>query len=130
MSQPFTVGATDPWDVAAAVLRTGYHAEPASTMNGVMVLCLHGELDMATAPQANAALHAALDARPPALIVDVAGLSFIDSTGIGALVGVARRAESDGCSLTLRSPSRPVLKVLQLTGVERLVALEPGPATD
>jgi len=94
--------------------------------SGSVVLRLRGELDMATAPRLRQAVQAALDADPltSTLTVDLGGISFIDSTGIGVLVAAARRAEKGDCSFVLRAPSPTVLKVLRITGLERSFTIE------
>ncbi len=111
--------------VAATLLRTGFHAAVDST-EGSIVLRLQGELDMATAPGLARAMDTALDARPATLALDLSGLTFLDSTGICVLITACRRAGDQGCAFVLRSPCRPVLKALRLTGVDRLMAVEPG----
>jgi len=59
-----------------------------------------------------------------AVVLDLAGLGFIDSTGIGVLLAGCQQAESRGRSFTLQHPGRMVLKVLHLTGVDRLLRIE------
>ena len=109
--------------VTSDLLRTGFSAE-ADTANGVIVLKLQGELDMATAPGLGQALNRALDARPTTLRLDLTELGFLDSTGIRVLIGGCRRAGAQGCAFVLRSPSRSVMKALKLTGVDRLMEIE------
>ncbi len=110
-------------DVGEALLRTGFHVEPeGGEERGV--IRLQGELDMATAETLKLALAEALEAEPRHLALDLSDLTFIDSTGIGVLVSTSRRAEERGCSFVLRSPCRPVLRALRLTGVDQLLAIE------
>ena len=113
--------------VATDLLRTGFHAAVDSA-NGSIVIKLRGELDMATAPGLGQAINRALDAKPSALHLDLAELSFLDSTGIRVLIAGCRRAGGQGCSFVLCSPSRSVLKALRLTGVDRLMVIEDDPA--
>ena len=113
-------------DPAAVLLQAGFHVETDGG-DGTVVVRLRGELDMATAPGLTRALTTALDERPPALVLDLSELNFVDSTGIRVLITACRRAGSEGCSFVVRSPRRPVLKALRLTGVDRLMVIEPGP---
>ncbi len=118
----------DPSVVTSAMVRsTIFHVEAATTEASTVVR-LQGELDMATAPRLRDVLQAALDESPSSLTVDLSELGFADSTGIGVLAAAARRAERDGCSLVVRSPCMAVLKVLRLTGVDQLLAIEAGPS--
>lgn len=108
---------------AAALLRAGFHAEADGGEDSV-VIRVQGELDMATAPGLSRALTTALDGSPSTLVVDLSDLSFVDSTGIRVLITAGRRATTEGCPFVLRSPQRPVLKALRLTGVDRLLVIE------
>lgn len=114
--------------IASVLLRAGFHAE-ADAAAGSVVVRLQGELDMATAPLLSRALDTALDARPNILALDLRDLTFVDSTGIRVLITACRRAGGQGSSFVLRDPRRPVLKALRLTGVDRLMVVEPGPGT-
>lgn len=104
------------------LLRTGFDVG-SDRSDGIVVLRLYGELDMATATELRRALAEAIGCEP-SVVVDLADLSFIDSTGIGVLVGASRLAEDAGCSFVLRSPSRSVRKALRLTGVDQVMRIE------
>lgn len=116
-------------DVGSSLLRTGFHAGSSGHEEDEVVLKLQGELDMASAPGLGRALATALDAAPAMLTLDLAGLTFLDSTGLRVLITASRRASGQGCTFVIRSPNRSVLRTLQLTGVEKLMVVEPPPAT-
>ncbi len=103
--------------------RTGFYVE-VNEVDATVVLNLEGELDTATARELRAALATAMAGDATAVVLDLAGLSFIDSTGIAVLLAGCHQAESQGRSFTLRHPARMVLKVLHLTGVDRLLAVD------
>jgi anti-sigma B factor antagonist len=87
--------------------------------DGRAVVALRGELDVASAASAAAAL-TAVAARARELIVDLAGLEFIDSSGLAALVLARKRARQAGGDLLLAAPQVQVLRVLaaaRLAGV-------------
>ena len=109
--------------VASSLQRTGFHAA-ADRAEGTIVIRLQGELDMATAPGLGRAMDTALDARPSTLALDLSDLTFLDSIGIRVLITACRRSGAQGSTFVLRSPQRPVLKALRLTGVDRLMAIE------
>ena len=121
MSQ-HTLDQTPPGD-SSDLLRTGFHVDADCTVD-TAVLRLRGELDMATAVALRLALADAIDGGPSSLEVDLSELTFVDSTGIGVLVGASRRAEDAGCSFVLRGPSRSVMKALHLTGVDKVMDIE------
>jgi anti-sigma B factor antagonist len=82
-----------------------------------IVLVLDGELDTANAAHVRDELHGLLDDAPARLVIDLREVTFVDSTGIGVLVGAARRARTTETSLSLRGPTRATLRVLELTGL-------------
>jgi anti-sigma B factor antagonist len=83
----------------------------------VAIVQPHGELDLATVET----LRAALDGveNPGRLVLDLRGLSFIDSTGLHLLVALHSRAQRDGFQLTLVAPAAPADKAIQVSGVDQ-----------
>ena len=93
----------------------------------VCVQQLNGELDIAAAPMARD-LIAAVIGKGRALVLDLRGLSFIDSSGLDLLLQLAADARRDGWSLSLIQGARVVQRIFQLTGTEgRLPFRSPGP---
>jgi anti-sigma B factor antagonist len=85
-----------------------------SEYGGHVVVALRGELDIAGAAGVAAAL-AAVAARKPEIVVDLAGLEFIDSSGVAALPRGRQHARHAGGDLLLAAPRQQVLRVLTLT---------------
>jgi anti-sigma B factor antagonist len=87
-------------------------------------LTVRGEIDVATAPQLRVALSRALDAGARRITVDVRDVPFIDSSGLGVLVGALRRLrESGGTELIVVGLQDPVRKVFDITGLDQLFTL-------
>jgi anti-sigma B factor antagonist len=80
---------------------------------GHVVVALRGELDLVDAAAVAAALKAAA-AREPRIIVDLAGLEFIDASGIAALLRGRRHARDAGGDLLLAAPHGLVRRVLAI----------------
>ena len=78
-----------------------------------------GEVDVSCAPELREAVDAALadTAAGAELVVDLAKVPYIDSTGIGVLVGAAHRCSEAGATLVVARPQRNVARVLGLLGV-------------
>jgi anti-sigma B factor antagonist len=57
------------------------------------------------------------------VVLDLAEVTFCDSTGIGAIVGLYRTGAEMGCDLILQSPQRRVAAILSMTGVDQVVAV-------
>jgi anti-sigma B factor antagonist len=81
---------------------------------GHVVVALRGELDIADASDVAAAL-AVVVAREPQIIVDLAGLTFIDGSGVAALARGRELARLAGGELRLAAPQSRVLRMLGLT---------------
>ena len=89
---------------------------------GVVIAEVAGDMDMSTAAGLRERLFGLADSGQP-LIVDLNRISFIDSTGLGVLVGAARRAVVHGGSLHAVCSRPQTRKLLWLTGVDRRIPL-------
>jgi anti-sigma B factor antagonist len=74
-----------------------------------------GELDVATAPTLSAILEEIKSAAR--LVLDLRGLSFIDSSGLHLLIALDQRAQRDGFQLALVAPAPPVDRAIQVSGL-------------
>jgi anti-sigma B factor antagonist len=83
------------------------------------VLEVVGEIDASTAGQ----LSQAIDERDGDVVIDVAGVSFIDSSGIRALISSQQAIEARSSVLTIRNPSPAVLRLFQLSSLEEFFNL-------
>jgi anti-sigma B factor antagonist len=92
---------------------------------GLTVAVLRGELDVADAASVAAALAAAAEGARM-VIVDLAGLAFIDSSGVAALASAARRARLGGSNLLLAAAQQQVLRVLALTRLTGAFSIHAG----
>jgi len=92
--------------------------------DGVAVLSVSGEIDLATIPAFEAAIADALTQRPTALIVDLSGVEFLASAGLQALVATRESVTGTaGFAVVANGPatSRPI----QLTGLDQILSLHP-----
>ena len=89
----------------------------------VLVFKLRGSLDLATSPTVRAALTDATEKGKRNFIVDLTQLEFLDSTGLGALIGAHRRASEHGGSLRLIVADGPIARLLNITGLIRVFAV-------
>jgi anti-sigma B factor antagonist len=85
----------------------------------VTVVEVQGDLDCYTAPKLRAVLVELADG-PRTVILDVARSQFIDSTGLGVLVGGLKRFRQQGGDLVVRSPSAMTTRLFEVTGVSKL----------
>jgi anti-sigma B factor antagonist len=89
---------------------------------GRPVVAVEGEIDLATAGRLRDHVHE-LTAGADRVIVDLEGVEFIDSTGIGVLVGGMKRARNHGGDLSLVCTRGRILKVLEITGLSTVFAV-------
>ncbi len=107
-------------ETADPLLTVDATAEP-----GTVVLTLRGELDPHTAPIFDDHVRRALDAGATTVIVDLAALSFIDSSGLRSVIGAHKTLEERGGTLVLRSPRSTTQRLLDVTGLTELLTVEP-----
>lgn len=98
--------------------------EPADA-DGLVVARLSGELDLDRADDVRDDLARVATTEPGCrfLRVDVSGLDFLDSYGLGALVSARNSAAAAGVTLTLAEPSPPVRKAIEVTGLGHVFGL-------
>jgi anti-anti-sigma factor len=89
---------------------------------GEAVVSVCGELDMSTAPELSRSLADVLDQHPRDLTLDLAGVEFIDSTGLTLLVRASMDVKAHEGTFHLRHPRPPVRRVLEIVGLDGLVA--------
>jgi anti-sigma B factor antagonist len=87
------------------------------------VIQVSGEIDLATCPQLRNVLAELVDRGVRHLVIDLEQVSFLDSSGIGVLMGTLRRVRELDGSLRLTAPSAQVRRVLELTGATMLLPI-------
>ncbi|SNS08301.1 STAS domain-containing protein [Actinoplanes regularis] len=91
----------------------------------IITVALRGEIDVLTVEQVRLALGEAVARRPRQLVVDMADVAFIDSTGLGALVSGFQRARDQEIDFRLARPSHNVRQILMLSGLLEVVPVLP-----
>nr|WP_301484362.1 STAS domain-containing protein [Intrasporangium sp.] len=89
------------------------------------VMTLGGEIDVYTAPFVRERLDEAVHAGRVNLIVDMTGVRFLDSTGLGVLVGRLKLTRSLGGSFRIVGTDTRVLKVFAITGLDKVFEIYP-----
>ncbi|WP_329611676.1 STAS domain-containing protein [Kitasatospora herbaricolor] len=87
-----------------------------------------GELDLDGAPVLHAALRRALTTGPPGsdLVIDLAGVTFCDSSGLNALLRARIETGRSGLNLHLARPAHAVARLLEITGADKVFPIDPG----
>jgi anti-sigma B factor antagonist len=87
------------------------------------VLSVKGEVDVYTAPRLREKLVELVSQGKLKVIVDLEGVDFLDSTGLGVLVGGLKRLRSHDGDLQLVCTQQRILKVFEITGLTKVFAI-------
>jgi anti-sigma B factor antagonist len=88
------------------------------------VLALSGELDMVSAPDLAQTLDEVLAQPHVRVMLDLNGLSFVDSAGVSVLIKAKQAAAVNGRTLVLRRPTEQLERVFALVGLANWLAVE------
>lgn len=91
-------------------------------MQGCAVVTAGGEIDVHTSPGLSDALRAG-DASSDQIVLDLTAVTFLDSTGLSAMVTALNRTRERGGSMSLVGPSGVVRRVLAITELDRVFAI-------
>ena len=90
---------------------------------GVAVAIVLGEIDITTVGTLSEHLRDLAGKNPQRLIIDLAAVSFIDSSGLSGFVRI-RKALPPGCPVVIRSTQRRVRQLFKITGLDSVIAFE------
>jgi anti-sigma B factor antagonist len=92
---------------------------------GVAVARVTGRLDFAAAPNARDQFANAVAGGQNKLVVDLSKVEFVDSAGLGTLIGGMRRARQAGGDLRIANPTDQVTMLLSLTSLDQVLKIHP-----
>ena len=84
---------------------------------GISFVAVHGEVDVSCADELRSCIALVMEHESKGIRIDIADMPYIDSTGIGVLVGAAHAAAEQGITFEIAHPQRNVARVLELLGV-------------
>lgn len=87
------------------------------------VLAVHGDLDLATAPKLRQQVVSEVASGRNRLIIDLSDVDFLDSVGLGILVGALKRVRTRDGDLELVCPERRLRRVFTITDLDRVFTL-------
>jgi anti-sigma B factor antagonist len=106
------------------VSATDFTARTAQVGVGAYVLSLAGEADLHAAPALERELETAVEEGGLQLVVDLFGVSFVDSSIFGLLLRYAARVQPQGGEVVVVCDDRRILRALELTGLDRRLRVE------
>ena len=93
----------------------------------VITAFLNGEIDHHTAAELRTTIDdAVVNNKPTLLVLDFKNVSFMDSSGIGLVMGRYKNLQKSGAKLHLVNLSENLYKIMKLAGIERLAVIEKG----
>jgi len=92
--------------------------------NGIAVLKVGGDIDLATVPALEAAIEEALMPKPTGLVIDLSGVGFLASAGLQTLVAT-HNSVSQSAHFAVVANSASTSRPIQLTGLDQIFALYP-----
>jgi len=94
--------------------------ETQKPQDGVAVIALSGEVDVYTSPRVKQEVVDLLNAGTTRLIVDLSGVEYLDSTGLGVLIGGLKRARERDGDLKLVCDNLRILRIFEITGLTKI----------
>ena len=102
---------------------TDFTSEHSVVRDGLGLIELSGEVDLYTAPRFKDDLIALIDEGVARIVIDLSQVTFIDSTALGVIIGGVKRLHERDGSLALVAVSRPVVRILDITGLNRVLTI-------
>lgn len=92
---------------------------------GILTAKIFGDIDHHCAKYAREKIDTAIfEHKPNLVLLDLSGVEFMDSSGLGLILGRYNTASELGSECRIYSPSSSVKKILELAGIERLIKIE------
>lgn len=92
---------------------------------GIITVILHGEIDHHSAVGIRGEIDALIyEERPKKTVLDMSDIDFMDSSGLGLIMGRYALMQKTGGEFALRSPNARIKKIFDLAGLERIIKIE------
>ena len=93
--------------------------------DNVLNIKIKGDIDHHTAKEVRADIDTlVLESSPKELVLDLSGVEFMDSSGLGLVLGRYKKQSDFGRKMKIINPTRRIVQILQLAGVEKIIKIE------
>ena len=92
-------------------------------VDGIPVIELIGEVDLSTSPVFKQRIYEIIESGKRDVIVDLNGLDFMDSTGLGVLVAALKKTRMEGGSIRLICTKNNIMKIFTITGLDKVFSI-------
>jgi anti-sigma B factor antagonist len=106
-----------------ADMTTGFRITPSPLGADGSVIAVGGEIDLFTAPDLKAAIGESLEGGRARVVVDLTDTTFLDSSGLGVLVGALQRLRDRGGALSIVSVDPSIARTFSITGLDQILAI-------
>src|SRR5438874_4389401 len=97
-----------------------FTVEPRNVREGVAVIALGGEVDVYTSPRLKQEMVDLLNKGITRLVIDLSAVEYLDSTGLGVLIGGLKRAREREGDLRLICDNLRILRIFEITGLTKI----------
>ena len=94
------------------------------TKNDFWEVSLAGELDVSTADELKKSLHKLVDEKNIDMRLNLENLDYIDSTGLGVMIGILKRLKIENKEVYIEKPKNNVRKIFNITGLDKVFKME------
>ena len=94
------------------------------TKNDFWEVSLAGELDVSTADKLKKSLHKLVDEKNIDMKLNLENLDYIDSTGLGVMIGILKRLKIENKEVYIEKPKNNVRKIFNITGLDKVFKME------
>lgn len=88
------------------------------------IFSLNGELDLSTANKLKDDLYKSIEEKLSDVVIDMTSLEYIDSTGIGVLVGLMKKLRTQGKDIKISNAKDNVKRIFKITGIDQIISME------
>ncbi|CAH2215326.1 STAS domain-containing protein [Tepidibacter aestuarii] len=85
---------------------------------------VHGEIDIYTANELKDSLIESVSLKPKDVVLNASNLEYIDSTGLGVLIGILKRLKTDEKDIYITNAKQNVKKIFNITGLDKIFKVE------
>ena len=100
-------------------------ADPAPERDRSNVLPLKGEIDLHVSPSVTTSLNSMIEKKPERLVVDLSGVTYIDSAGLAALIGAMQKVEGYGGKFLLAGLQETVRSIFEISRLDQVFQIFP-----
>ena len=93
--------------------------------NGTVTVAIHGDIDHHAAKELRFEIDSVIEEEFPSLLIfDLKHCDFMDSSGLGLILGRYRKCHDHGCEFRLANPGSKTMRILAMAGVENVIKTE------